>query len=796
VVVFSRVRRSDVVLGAVAALGLAAGLTLTVTSKFGASGSVFISVGIVAAVAAAARSFWEGAAALRARQSQQSDWFEAICRVPVTSVSAVDPFSIGVFPSELAEREAGDGNVPPYVPRRVDDALRRALSESSLDRSQRLVTLRGDPKSGKSRAMWEAVRTLQDRRLLALVPPVPGSDSTDPGYAPLSTLLRLERPVSRSKGSDLVIWIDDAQLHLQHGLTRDNLRRLVGRYPKVIVVLNIHSNALDGIKDFDAPLHALLRQPFDELILRPVLGPAELAAAKAAYPGLAGNTDLARLPELFAAVNLLTDRYQSHWADEPVGTAVAKAAIDWQRAGMPPGSVDRVVLRALTDLTLREVAPNRVASDDDFDAGLRWSCGEVAAFAALLRREHPGSSGAERYRAFDAVVSWAQVNEGPLPELTWRFVLDHAADIDRVQVGLRAYQGGEMAIARSAFAQVAASGDSSAPVAARHLGVLLKEQGEGEAAKAAYQQAIDSRLPDVAPAAAFNLGNLLAEQGEVHAAKAAYQQAIDSRLPDVAPAAALNLGNLLAEQGEVHAAKAAYQRAIYSGHPEAAPRAAFNLEDLAEQGEAEAADRRTTYAGYPIVAQFSILTEDTGGIEVDGGKYQQPVDSSHPEAREPAMSGKKGGAKVINVHLASEILWIGNEAYPLKDIARVETIQLVLSRGRLFGDYLKAMLLLGFASVVVAVVMRVAGAPSFGLVVVLVVVIVLAALRTVRLTALLSRRSFHALRIETVGASRTLVVRDVDMVKSLAETIKHNINNPMIPFTYRKQKLYIADQIE
>jgi len=42
-------------------------------------------------------------------------------------------------------------------------------------------------------------------------------------------LLALERPVSKVKGRDLVIWIDDAHLHLQRGLTRDNLRRLVDR---------------------------------------------------------------------------------------------------------------------------------------------------------------------------------------------------------------------------------------------------------------------------------------------------------------------------------------------------------------------------------------------------------------------------------------------------------------------------------------------------------------------------------------------------------------------------------------
>ena len=96
-------------------------------------------------------------------------------------------------------------------------------------------------------------------------------DPSEPAYEPLKTLLALERPVSGAKGADLVIWIDDAQLHLQRGLTRDNLRRLAELYPEAVVALTIHSNALDGVKDFDAPLHQLLRKPFDSLLLLPKL---------------------------------------------------------------------------------------------------------------------------------------------------------------------------------------------------------------------------------------------------------------------------------------------------------------------------------------------------------------------------------------------------------------------------------------------------------------------------------------------------------------------------------------------
>jgi DnaJ-domain-containing protein 1 len=73
---------------------------------------------------------------------------------------------------------------------------------------------------------------------------------------------------------------------------------------------------------------------------------------------------------------------------------------------------------------------------------------------------------------------------------------------------------------------------------------LLYEQGEVDAAKDAYQQAIDSHHPDVAPKAALYLGLILQEQGEVDAAKDAYRQAIDSHDPEASAAATVRLRTL------------------------------------------------------------------------------------------------------------------------------------------------------------------------------------------------------------------------------------------------------------
>ncbi len=57
--------------------------------------------------------------------------------------------------------------------------------------------------------------------------------------------------------------------------------------------------------------------------------------------------------------------------------------------------------------------------------------------------------------------------------------------------------------------------------------------------------------------------------GGADAARAAYQHAIDSGEPEHAPRAWVNLGNLEKMVGNADAARTAYQHTIDSGHPEA-----------------------------------------------------------------------------------------------------------------------------------------------------------------------------------------------------------------------------------
>jgi tetratricopeptide (TPR) repeat protein len=127
--------------------------------------------------------------------------------------------------------------------------------------------------------------------------------------------------------------------------------------------------------------------------------------------------------------------------------------------------------------------------------------------------------------------------------------------------------------------------DNSQQALGQYLeGVKLQQQGQLDAAIAAYQKAL--RLNPNMAEAYLNMGAALAAQGKQTEAIAAYRQAI-TRNPNI-PQAHHNLGNALAQQGQYDEAIAAYQQAIRI-NPNYA-KAYFNLGNIqAKQGQTEPA---------------------------------------------------------------------------------------------------------------------------------------------------------------------------------------------------------------
>jgi hypothetical protein len=150
----------------------------------------------------------------------------------------------------------------------------------------------------------------------------------------------------------------------------------------------------------------------------------------------------------------------------------------------------------------------------------------------------------------------------------------------------------------------------------------------------------------------------------------------------------------------------------------------------------------------------------------------------------------------IDVYVKRRVLWVGREAYPLRNIARAQTIRLAPDRRAALGHYLTAVvgwvILGGAAAVAIRLAPRLDSVRNANIlhgiaVGVLVLAVVLFALSTIRLAAIWSRRIYYALIIETAGAQhRALVSTDAGVLHKLVHEIMDAINDPEdVSFHYR-----------
>lgn len=142
----------------------------------------------------------------------------------------------------------------------------------------------------------------------------------------------------------------------------------------------------------------------------------------------------------------------------------------------------------------------------------------------------------------------------------------------------------------------------------------------------------------------------------------------------------------------------------------------------------------------------------------------------------------------INVRVSRRILWVGAEAYPLQNIARAQTIEIVPRRGAAIGRYVMM--------VVLWLILGGAAALAIHALAVL-VALVLIVISTIRLIKALSRRTFYALVIETAGTPRTaLVSADRNMVNRLVHLIMDAIDNPQAEFQFQVENFHVGDKIQ
>lgn len=506
---------------------------------------------------------------VRARRTAERDAVERVEAVLVPGtrgrIDQVDPLALGVA-------ESVTGASGPYIERSIDEKLQNAVSDGAANGG--LVVVSGHPKAGKSRTLLHALTVHPDvasRAVIALRAPYQESEATE---RPLATLLAIELEVD---GPQTVLWIDDAHDHFAHGLTGRALAQLRDRHAGLLVAMTVHSERLH-VSEHSSPSDVdryLVRELTNVALELPAtLSADEQAEACRLYPGLAGSTaaqvDVERLPAWLAGVPYLQQRYRANQHGNPGGVAVAKAAIDWRRAGMPVGmSTDQ--LRALSEAEYDELTGGDGFTDDTYAAALRWAKGEHEAplrqsGIALVRpiRHSHGTL----WRDFDAVTAWAVDHDPPVPKSCWEYIVTQTTPETAYATGVAAHRAGELTTAERAYRK-AVVGDN-APSALLGLGMVLQNLGRAREAEDVYHDAIASGHPEAAPIALLNLGNLCRDLERLDDAERAWRRAIATGHEHAAPIAGVCLAILLQLGGRVDEADPLLHQAIASNHPKSA----------------------------------------------------------------------------------------------------------------------------------------------------------------------------------------------------------------------------------
>jgi tetratricopeptide (TPR) repeat protein len=570
----------------------------------------------------------------QAAGERQAAW-EQRCRAilacwPLPKVAEANPYQLGVFYSRRAEAYRGDQSRPPYVPRAADDELAELL------RSRPLVLIKGQSRAGKSRTAFEvAARELGEWRLLAPI-----------DRAALAGLADLE-PLP-GEGEPVLVWLDDLDQFLAVEGDEGLNTALLGRWAacsspvKVLATIRLeeYGRLIEAPGELGRNVRELLNRFDPGAITLPTTfdDPAEEAAVVELY---AGEQVSGGLAEHLAAAHELVDRLEVGQVSVPEGAGLVLAAVDCRRAGLDR-PISKADLAALLPLYLQQLRPLVPFQEGDVDRGLGWATEPVGRTAALLIADPDPLSGT--FRVAEPIVDYAERRQGRklAHAAVWEYLLARASLEEALDISFVAFTRAEQSIARSAFSRIANSRDRTlAPIAALALGVLLADQGDVVGAKAAYQQAINSkRRGKSAVGAAFGLARLLAGEGDAAGAEAAYRRVINSGDPQFAPEGAIRLGMLLEEQGDAAGAEAAYRQAVDSGHPEVGPRAVIRLGILLEDQEdivgAKGIYQQAIDSGHTEVAlqgaiRLGRLLGEQGDAVGAEAAYRQVIDSDHPE---------------------------------------------------------------------------------------------------------------------------------------------------------------------
>lgn len=415
-----------------------------------------------------------------------------------------DLIEIGVHPAapDSDTRTAG-ARVPAFVRRDRSHEIEEAL------RTHGFVLLVGESTAGKTRAAFEAVRTV-----------LPGAAfiAPDPAHP-----LALQAAAAAVQGArNCVVWLDDIERYLgAGGLTPYLLRRLArpGGSRRAVVVATIRAQErarhLDAQQAGDGPGRRTTRDVLasaHEIRLERRWHEDEVARAREEG---GGDSRLARavesagrygIAEFLAAGPQLLAAWQDAWAPEgghTRGAAVVSAALEARRAGWSR-PLPVTLLRDLHEQHLA-VRGGPALRPESWDEALSWVTTPLYATSSMLLPHEPPDS----YYVFDYLPDSVDADPGtaPIPDGTWTRLIAAAAPDMCEDIGWTAVAHTKRTAAREAFQRALDNGVLTAAVG---LALLLGDEWRLDEACEMLRTALASAPADTAPEVRFALRSSLA----------------------------------------------------------------------------------------------------------------------------------------------------------------------------------------------------------------------------------------------------------------------------------------------
>ncbi|MGQ4712769.1 tetratricopeptide repeat protein [Streptomyces anulatus] len=471
------------------------------------------------------------------------------CVSDATPVEAGVPLGVG-------------GTLTDYVERDIDSVLRTRVRLAGD--SSGAVLLLGDSAAGKTRALYEAMRT-----------ELPGHGFVRPANPAEVPQLVLDIAAA---SKPCVLWLDELHRYLEAGCLG---AREIGQLlrSKAVVLMTLDATAHEHWTG------SAVLESMETLVLERRWSSAErdrarrsqdprVALAAQADPAIGVAEGLAAAPRLWRELRL-ADRA----GGSPRGAALTWAGIDLARAGLT-GPLPTSLLLDTHLLHLADSGGALLRPESQGDA-LAWAGRVRCGVSSMLL-----PAGEDAWQVHPQLVIEAQRADVPVHALVWLQAMGGAEDLD-----------GMFAVALSANSRAPsiavllwrAMADAGIYRAANNLGVVLADLGRHEEAERVYRTKADIQDASVL----LNLGNLLWRTDR-------HEEAIETLQESGAGGNAVawnNLGLLMRERGEFAPAETCLRSAALAGAADADFNLGVLLGDLGRTQEAMAAYARAYAAG-------------------------------------------------------------------------------------------------------------------------------------------------------------------------------------------------------